>query len=82
MCPPPMRNPIRKLVALPLCCQPVFWMSYMALAQNLQQAMDLQVEPGSALVVPERNVSGAEVVGIGLSVGSILVAIATLYVKG
>jgi protein involved in polysaccharide export with SLBB domain len=41
---------------------------------------DLQVEPGSALVVPERNFTRAELVGIGLSVGTILLAVATLFV--
>jgi protein involved in polysaccharide export with SLBB domain len=41
---------------------------------------DLQVEPGSALVVPERNFTRAELVGISLSIGSILLAVATLYV--
>jgi protein involved in polysaccharide export with SLBB domain len=41
---------------------------------------DLQVEPGSALVVPERNFSRAELVGIGLAVSSVLFAIATLYI--
>jgi protein involved in polysaccharide export with SLBB domain len=41
---------------------------------------DLQVEPGSALVVPERNFTRAELVGIGLSVSGILIAVATLYV--
>jgi hypothetical protein len=38
------------------------------------------VEPGSALVVPERNFTRAELVGIGLSVSTILLAVATLYV--
>jgi protein involved in polysaccharide export with SLBB domain len=41
---------------------------------------DLPVEPGSALVVPERNFTRAELVGISLSVGSILIAVATLFV--
>jgi protein involved in polysaccharide export with SLBB domain len=41
---------------------------------------DLQVEPGSALVVPERSFTRAELVGIGLAISSILLAVATLYV--
>jgi protein involved in polysaccharide export with SLBB domain len=40
----------------------------------------LQVDPGSALVVPERNFTRAELVGISLSVGSILIAVATLFI--
>ena len=41
---------------------------------------DLQVEPGSALVVPERNFSRSELVQIGLTVASVLISGAALYV--
>ncbi len=41
---------------------------------------DLKVEPGSALVVPERNFSRSEIVLIGLTFASVLISGATLYV--
>jgi protein involved in polysaccharide export with SLBB domain len=42
---------------------------------------DLQVEPGAALVVPERNFTRSELVQIGLAVGSILLSGAALYIS-
>jgi len=38
------------------------------------------VEPGSALVVPERNFSRSELVGIGLTVASLIISGTALYV--